>query len=193
MPTSLHLYRAKVIDTNDPQAAGRVRVTVPTTVNRKPATLDLWVVVASMPLGSLFSSLPTDAVGDEVVVAAERLPSSGAVVVGCSKAAPPVPPAPSSVMIGLPNGQQLTLTADAAGVSVTGGNGGATVRMGTDGSVEVIASSVRIVAATRVELEGGEVVVNAGIGKFSGIVQCDTLIANAVISASYSPGAGNVW
>ena len=37
------------------------------------------------------------------------------------------------------------------------------------------------------------VTVNAGMAKFSGVVQCDTLMSNSVISASYSPGAGNVW
>ena len=35
--------------------------------------------------------------------------------------------------------------------------------------------------------------VNAGMSKFSGVVQCDTLIANSVVSASYTPGAGNVY
>jgi hypothetical protein len=28
---------------------------------------------------------------------------------------------------------------------------------------------------------------------FSGLVKCDVLQTNAVISASYTPGAGNVW
>jgi hypothetical protein len=35
-------------------------------------------------------------------------------------------------------------------------------------------------------------VVNAGMSKFSGVVQCDTLIANSVVSTSYTPGAGNI-
>jgi hypothetical protein len=28
---------------------------------------------------------------------------------------------------------------------------------------------------------------------FDGLVQCQTLITNSVVSASYTPGAGNVW
>ena len=42
---------------------------------------------------------------------------------------------------------------------------------------------------------GGEllITVNAGMSKFSGVVQCDTLIANSVAAASYTPGAGNIW
>jgi hypothetical protein len=35
-------------------------------------------------------------------------------------------------------------------------------------------------------------VINAGMSKFSGVVQCDTLISNSVISASYTPGVGNI-
>jgi hypothetical protein len=35
--------------------------------------------------------------------------------------------------------------------------------------------------------------VNAGMSTFSGVVQCDTLISNTVISATYTPGAGNIW
>jgi hypothetical protein len=30
------------------------------------------------------------------------------------------------------------------------------------------------------------------MAKFSGVVQTDTLIANSVISASYTPGVGNI-
>lgn len=33
----------------------------------------------------------------------------------------------------------------------------------------------------------------AGMAKFSGVVQVDTLIANSVISSSYSLRAGNIW
>ena len=37
------------------------------------------------------------------------------------------------------------------------------------------------------------ITVNAGMSKFSGVVQCDTIIANSVVGASYTPGAGNIW
>jgi hypothetical protein len=49
------------------------------------------------------------------------------------------------------------------------------------------------VNAATVEVSAGMVTVNAGMSKFSGVVQCDTLISNSVVSASYTPGAGNVW
>jgi hypothetical protein len=37
------------------------------------------------------------------------------------------------------------------------------------------------------------VTVNAAMSQFSGAIQCDTLIANTVMGASYTPGAGNIW
>jgi hypothetical protein len=35
--------------------------------------------------------------------------------------------------------------------------------------------------------------VSANMSKFSGVVQADTIITNSVVSASYTPGAGNIW
>ena len=37
------------------------------------------------------------------------------------------------------------------------------------------------------------VTVNAPLTRVNGILQSDTLITDSVISASYSPGAGNIW
>jgi hypothetical protein len=57
-----------------------------------------------------------------------------------------------------------------------------------------IASGGSIVRATPggVDVIGGAVNVNAGLSRFSGVVQADTIIANSVIAASYTPGAGNL-
>jgi hypothetical protein len=35
--------------------------------------------------------------------------------------------------------------------------------------------------------------VSSGLTKFSGVVHCDTLISNTVVSAAYTPGVGNIW
>jgi hypothetical protein len=37
------------------------------------------------------------------------------------------------------------------------------------------------------------VTINTAMSRFNGVVQCDTLISNSVVSASYSPGVGNIW
>ncbi|WP_305985502.1 hypothetical protein [Roseibium sp. MMSF_3544] len=53
-------------------------------------------------------------------------------------------------------------------------------------TVEISAGSKYKVAASMTES-------NVALTKHSGVLECDTLIANAVVSASYTPGAGNIW
>jgi hypothetical protein len=60
--------------------------------------------------------------------------------------------------------------------------------------VELTANTrVTVTAPAQLSVSAGMVQVDAGMSRFSGVVQCDTLITNSVISASYTPGAGNVW
>lgn len=49
------------------------------------------------------------------------------------------------------------------------------------------------VEGAQVELTAGMVTINAGMTRVSGVVQCNTLITNAVVSTTYTPGAGNIW
>lgn len=87
--------------------------------------------------------------------------------------------------------------------------GGSSVLLRPDGIVEVedpngnalslapagiaITASAKVtVAASQVEVSAATVTVNAGMSRFSGAVQCETLIANSVVASSYTPGAGNV-
>jgi hypothetical protein len=59
--------------------------------------------------------------------------------------------------------------------------------------ITITASAKVTVNASMMEVSASMVTVNAGLSKFSGVVQCDTLISNSVVSASYTPGAGNIW
>jgi hypothetical protein len=61
------------------------------------------------------------------------------------------------------------------------------------GKVSIRAAAVLRISAAKVEIDAGEVDVHAAITKFAGVVQCDTLVANSVVAASYAPGAGNIW
>jgi hypothetical protein len=61
------------------------------------------------------------------------------------------------------------------------------------GTVSIRAAGVLRISAAKVEIDAGEVDVNAVVAKFAGVVQCDTLVANSVVAASYAPGAGNIW
>ena len=90
-----------------------------------------------------------------------------------------------------PGGVTGTLT-DEAGGKITLEAVGNTVTMETSG-VTIRAAAKVTVQASQVEVSAGMVTVNAAMSKFSGVVQCDTLITNTVVSAMYTPGAGNVW
>jgi len=59
--------------------------------------------------------------------------------------------------------------------------------------VTLTASAKVTINAGTMEISAGMLTVNAGMSKFSGVVQADTVISNSVVSASYTPGAGNIW
>jgi uncharacterized protein involved in type VI secretion and phage assembly len=90
-----------------------------------------------------------------------------------------------------PGGHRVVLADGDRSVLVSDSNGNS-IKLETGGITVTAASKVTINGATA-EVNAGMVTVNAGLSKFSGVVQCDTLISNAVVSASYTPGAGNVW
>ena len=69
------------------------------------------------------------------------------------------------------------------------------------GQSKLEAAGITITASAKVtinaggicEISAGTLNVSAGLSRFSGVVQADTVISNSVISASYTPGAGNIW
>jgi hypothetical protein len=85
----------------------------------------------------------------------------------------------------------VTLKDGPGAVTIEDANGNS-VRLET-GGITVQAGSVVKVQASKVDVSAGMVTVDAAIAKFSGIVQCQTLISTAVVSSSYTPGAGNIW
>ena len=95
-----------------------------------------------------------------------------------------------SFTVETPAGQKFVLRdgpneieiSDTSGNTVTLDAGGITVK-----------SAVKVtITASVVEVNASAVNVNASHTKFAGTIQCDTIISNSVVSASYTPGAGNV-
>jgi uncharacterized protein involved in type VI secretion and phage assembly len=69
-----------------------------------------------------------------------------------------------------------------------------TVQHATGCTVRLTLTAVEITANVTVDVTAAMVNVNAPISTFSGIVKCNTLIAEStVISPAYTPGAGNIW
>jgi uncharacterized protein involved in type VI secretion and phage assembly len=90
-----------------------------------------------------------------------------------------------------PGGISLTMKDDAGG-SLVIECAGNTITIDTQG-VSIQAAAKVTVQAANVEVSAGMVRVDAAMSRFSGVVQCDTLITNSVISSAYTPGAGNIW
>jgi phage gp45-like len=95
----------------------------------------------------------------------------------------------------------VTLSSPAGySISINDGNGGE-IEVKRDGQsikltpteVNITSSGTVSVNATQVKISAPMVQVDAGMSKFSGVIQCDTIIATAVVGTSYTPGAGNIW
>jgi hypothetical protein len=63
---------------------------------------------------------------------------------------------------------------------------------GDGSSVRADAGGVTIEGA-RLGVNAGTVALNAGMVEVSGVLRTPTIIADTVMGASYTPGAGNVW
>jgi uncharacterized protein involved in type VI secretion and phage assembly len=201
------LHLGVVLDNADAGSRGRVKL-------RLPATgLETWAAVMVPSAGSGYgvSLLPRQ--GEQVVVAfvSPELPIVlGAVWSGGDSQpaeARPVEeryfvrsPAGIEVLlddkepkvnIATPAGNRLTIT-DQGGGKITIEEGGETVEM-SPGSIKVTTGGEVKIEASQVSVSAGMVKVDAAMSKFSGVVQCDTLISNSVVSASYTPGVGNIW
>lgn len=90
-----------------------------------------------------------------------------------------------------PGGCKLTLSDGPGSVTLEDSNGNS-IKLESSG-ITVQASAKVTVQASSVDVTAGMVKVDAAMSKFSGMIKCDVLQTNAVISSSYTPGAGNVW
>ncbi len=90
-----------------------------------------------------------------------------------------------------PGGQKFTLKDGPGAVDIEDSNGNS-IKLETAG-ITVTAAAKVTVNASQVAISAGMVQVDAGMSNFSGVVQADTIITNSIVSASYTPGAGNIW
>lgn len=96
---------------------------------------------------------------------------------------------PSRIELTTTTGVTITIS-DTGGVSVTAATSPVTV---TALSASVSASTSADVTAPSMSISAAMLAVNAAMATFSGVIQCQTLISTSVVSASYTPGVGNIW
>jgi len=68
------------------------------------------------------------------------------------------------------------------------------VRIDSSGvTINAPTAQVQVTAASSMSMTAPQVMVNATMATFSGIIQCETIQATTVVATTYTPGAGNVW
>lgn len=214
-------YLAKVVAVNDPEGIGRVQVRLFSFDGPDSQNAPLWARVVVPFAGNNRGGFFIPDVDDEVLVSFVNGDSRQPIVIGglwSGSAAVPetlggsgdsvdrwtitgkagtriaiVEEQPSSATISFttPGGVSGELT-DAGGGKIEFRISGTTVTYDPQG-VTINTGMNVTVQATQVEISAAMVTVNAGMSRFNGVVQADTVISNSVISASYTPGAGNIW
>ena len=210
---------AEVIAVEDPEQRGRIEIRLLAYQGVEQQNARLWARVAVPFAGDGRGAFLMPDVGDEVLVSFVNGDPRQAVVVGGLWNGASRPPeqagrridrwtltgkAGSRIAIVEPEGGDATVEFSTPGgvrgsLSDEGGGrirlqmAGASITLDSEGITLQTGLKVKIEAGAQVEVSAAMVSVNAGMSRFSGVVQADTVITNSVISASYTPGAGNIW
>jgi len=211
------VYIAIVTDVNDPEGMGRVRLRLPWTTDPGGILYEAWARIATLMAGADRGTWFIPEPDDEVLVAFEAGDPRRPFVVGGLWNGVDAPPesmdsdnnirsitSRSGIKITMddtdgsvkltietPGGQKVTLNDASSSVEIVDSNGNQ-VKMESAGITVTTPAKFTLNAST-VEVSASMVTVNAGMSKFSGVVQSDTNITNSTISVSYTPGAGNIW
>lgn len=213
------VYPAEVTAINDPDGQGRVKIRLPWSPDGGGAGYEVWARLATLMAGSGRGTWFIPDPGDEVLVLFEGGDARRPYVIGALWNGSDAPPeqmdgaganaiksivtrnniritlddsdGQETVTIATPGGQQVVLQ-DGPGTIEVSDSSGNSIKLESAG-ITITASAKVTVQASQIELSAGMVTVNAGMSKFSGVVKADTVITNAVVSTSYTPGAGNIW
>ncbi|MGY1776795.1 phage baseplate assembly protein V [Geodermatophilus sp. SYSU D00804] len=216
-PRFYGVYPAVVSGVTDPDGQGRVRIRLPWSPDGEGNGYEAWARLSTLMAGAGRGTWFVPDVDDEVVVVFEAGDPRRPYVIGALWNGQDAPPetmgsgndiraihSRNGVVITLddadgrerlrletPGGRSVTLTDAAAAITAEDGNGNS-VTLDAGGVTVQCSARVSLTAST-VEMSAGSVTVNAGMARFSGVLQADTVITNSVVSASYTPGAGNIW
>ena len=212
-------FPALVTDIVDPEGLGRVKIALPWSPDTAGARYETWARLATFMAGNNRGSWFIPDVDDEVLIVFVGGDPRRPYVIGCLWNGKDKPPESmdgagknfkkvlrsrngvkltmddndgrEQFILETPGGQKLTLKDGPGAVEIVDSNGNS-IKMEASG-ITITASAKVTINASQVAVSAGMVTVDAAMSKFSGVVQCDTMISNSVISASYTPGAGNIW
>jgi uncharacterized protein involved in type VI secretion and phage assembly len=212
-------FPALVTDIVDPEGLGRVKIALPWSPDTAGAHYETWARLATFMAGNNRGSWFIPDVDDEVLIVFEGGDPRRPYVIGSLWNGKDSPPesmdgggknfkkvlrsrngvkltmddkdGQENFIVETPGGQKVTLKDGPGAVEIVDSNGNS-IKLET-GGITITASAKVTINASQVAVSAGIVNVDAGISKFSGVVQADTVICNSIISASYTPGAGNIW
>lgn len=213
------VYSALVCDIKDPDAQGRVKIRLPWSPDSVGNRYEAWARLATLMAGNDKGSWFIPDIDDEVLVAFEAGDPRFPFVIGSLWNGRDSPPehmdgagrndkkvlksrngititfddedGKESLTLETPGGQKLKLS-DGPGVIDIEDNNGNEIKLEPSG-ITVTSSARVIVRGSMIDVSAGMLRVDAGMCKFLGVVQAETIIAKSVVSSSYTPGAGNIW
>jgi uncharacterized protein involved in type VI secretion and phage assembly len=213
------VFPALVAEIKDPDGQGRVKITLPWAADTGGGRYEVWARLCTFMAGNNRGSWFIPDVNDEVLVAFEGGDPRRPYVLGSLWNGRDAPPetmdgsgennhkvlrsrngvkltlddqnGQEQFIVETPGGQKITLKDGPGSIMLEDSNGNS-IKLESAG-ITVTASAKVSINASTVEVSAGMVKVDAGMSRFSGVVQCDTLIANSVVGTSYTPGAGNIW
>ena len=191
------LVTATIIDTIDPTNQGRVSVQL---AGRSDS---VWSDVVGAAAASI-------SVGSRVLLGFADDDSDHPFVLGTLQAVPDAAATlpmsnglttASGLSVALDDLAQTMTLATPAGLAVTLSDAAGAIRIadaiGTlvvfdSNGISVTSAGTATVSAATVQVTASAVEVDAATATFSGVIRCDTLIANSVVGSAYTPGAGNI-
>ena len=213
------VYPARVTDITDPDQQGRIKVRLPWSPDAGDSNYEMWARLATIMAGNNRGTFFIPDVDDEVLVAFENGNPRRPYMIGALWNGQDSPPeqmdgagenhlktilsrqgvritlddtdGATKLRLETPMGQSIVLSDEDLSIVAQDATGNS-IKMAPEGITITAVTQVEVQAST-VQVDAGMVTVNAGFSQFSGVVQCSTLIADAVIGASYTPGVGNIW
>jgi uncharacterized protein involved in type VI secretion and phage assembly len=212
------VYTAVVQSITDPDNQGRVRVRLPWAPD-SGGGYEAWARLATLMAGNNRGTWFIPDVGDEVLLVFEAGDPRHPFVIGALWNGTDAPPesmdgagnnykktirsrrgvvvrmddteGQEKITIETPGGQKMELRDGPGNIELNDSNGNSLKF--TPSGVTLTASAKLTINASTISISAGMITVSSGMSSFSGVVQCDTLLSNTVVSAAYSPGAGNIW
>lgn len=183
MASSLALHRGVVVSIDDPLQKGRIQI------QNIASGEQLWAKVNTISLGAI-EVKAMYSIGDEVLYLSEDSTFDALVIYREKSAVLKAEQQNSPVKITLNTENEITLLLEDNSITFASSYG-QQVTFTADGEVSISASKISL-HANQLNLTTSNLTVDTSLAHVSGVVKCDTLIANSVVSAKYSPGEGNI-